>query len=123
MKCLIVDDSESARELLRLILEQPGLDILEAEDGEAAMREALRHVPDLIILDIGLPKMDGFAVLAALRQHPVFVLTRVIGLSAAAGDTQPEVLAAAGFTHFLTKPVRPAVLRAMVADMQASVLA
>ncbi|MGR3581245.1 MAG: response regulator, partial [Sagittula sp.] len=67
MKILIVDDDPSLRDLLRLALERAGHTVICAADGALALTHAARETPDLIVLDIGLPEMDGFEVCRRLR--------------------------------------------------------
>ena len=66
---LIADDKATGRELLRTVLESSGCSVLEAVDGEDAVRQASHAHPDLIILDLHMPKLDGFAVIAELRSE------------------------------------------------------
>ncbi|KPP89607.1 MAG: two-component system, OmpR family, response regulator [Rhodobacteraceae bacterium HLUCCA08] len=93
---LIVDDDPTIRDVVRIALERAGFATHEAADGRAALREADRLRPDLIVLDIGLPEMDGLEVCRSLRaksQVPVLFLTarddeidRVLGLELGADD-------------------------------------
>ncbi|MBW1955137.1 MAG: SpoIIE family protein phosphatase [Deltaproteobacteria bacterium] len=84
---LLVDDNPVNRTLLKKILEKEGYRVAEAEDGEAAMEAVFRKSPDLVLLDIMMPKMDGYAVCAALIQDARTVNIPVIFLSA---KTRPE---------------------------------
>jgi two-component system, chemotaxis family, chemotaxis protein CheY len=68
--CLIVDDSGIIRKVARRILESLGLQILEAENGEQALEACKRELPDAILLDWNMPKMDGYDFLRALRRLP-----------------------------------------------------
>ncbi|WP_370316037.1 response regulator transcription factor [Sagittula sp.] len=96
MKILIVDDDPSLRDLLRLALERAGHTVICAADGALALTHAGRETPDLIVLDIGLPEMDGFEVCRRLRARsdvPVLFLTarddevdRIVGLEMGADD-------------------------------------
>lgn len=78
---LIVDDEEMIRELAKDYLQSKGYDVLTAEDGKKGLQEAKSKKPDLIILDVNMPKMSGFQVLAELKKDkhtlniPVFMLT------------------------------------------------
>lgn len=95
-KILIVDDEKNIVDILRFNLKKEGFDIIEAYDGEQAMDMALNHNPDLILLDIMLPKIDGFTVCRRLRQTistPILMLTakeeevdKVLGLELGADD-------------------------------------
>ncbi len=111
---LIADDSESSRELLRFILHRIGCEILEAEDGEAAIYLAIQSEPVLIILDLNMPKQDGYAVAGELRKLTAFEATPIVALSAGISQADPVKIRESGFTTFLAKPVTPAKLRACV---------
>lgn len=97
---LIVDDDPTIRDVVRIALARAGFATQEAADGRAALREADRLHPDLIVLDIGLPEMDGLEVCRSLRaksQVPVLFLTarddeidRVLGLELGADDYVPK---------------------------------
>jgi len=99
---LIADDRPTSRELLRLVLERAGYEVLEAEDGEQAVERARSGNPDLILLDLQMPGLDGYAVLA-------------LTASAMRGDR--EKIMEAGFTDYLAKPAGPEVLRETVARL------
>ncbi len=116
LKCLIADDADGARELLRYILEGRGVEVIEARDGQEAIDLALEHIPSFVILDISMPKIDGYGVVAALRRIQHFYRTPILALTAGLGESAPDDLAKAGFTGWLAKPIRPAVLREALAN-------
>ena len=106
-KILIADDERVVRELLVAILFDAGYDVIEAKDGGAASRSVRAERPDLMILDVRMPVMDGFAVLRELRADPDTVDLPVIMLS---GHPAIEGQLAAwelGVQHYLTKPFTP----------------
>jgi two-component system cell cycle response regulator DivK len=113
-RVLIADDKSGGRELVRTVLENEMYDVLEARDGIEAIDMAHLHVPDLIILDLHMPGVDGFGVIQELRQHPAFAETPIIALTASAmrGDQQRAI--EAGFTGYISKPVSLKELRAEV---------
>jgi two-component system cell cycle response regulator DivK len=111
---LIADDKATGRELLRTVLESSGYSVLEAEDGEEAVRQARQAHPDLIILDLHMPKLDGFAAIAELRSEDEFVSTPILALTASAMRGDRERAMTAGFTGYLTKPIRLSDLRGEV---------
>jgi len=117
LKCLIADDAANARELFRFVLENLQVQTIEASNGEEAIKLAFLHRPAFIVLDIGMPEKDGYAVVAALRASPLFASTPIIALTAAIGETEPSTIRAAGFTSYLAKPIRPAVLREVVQEL------
>jgi two-component system cell cycle response regulator DivK len=114
---LIADDRESSRELLRLVLERAGYEVVEAEDGEQALARARADHPDLILLDLQMPGLDGYEVLAALRREARFENLPVLALTASAMRGDRERIMEAGFTDYLAKPAGPEVLRETVARM------
>lgn len=113
-KVLVADDKDTGRELVRTVLEKSGHQVFEAPDGEQAVLEARRVHPDLIILDIHMPGLDGFGVIEKLRKEPAFSHTPIIALTASAMMGDRERAMAAGFTGYITKPIRLEALRAEV---------
>ena len=111
MKILLVDDDPRLRDLVRLALERGGFAVITAGDGTSALRHAGREAPDLIVLDVGLPEMDGFEVCRKIRARsevPILFLTarddeidRIVGLELGADD-------------YVTKPFSPRELVARV---------
>ena len=69
LKILVVDDEARIVKLVRDYLERAGFEVIAAPDGEAALRLARRQQPDLIVLDVMLPKLDGYSVITELRKH------------------------------------------------------
>ena len=113
-KVLVADEKDTGRELVRTVLEKSGHQVFEANDGEKAVVEALRIHPDLIILDIHMPGLDGFGVIEKLRREKGFTATPIIALTASAMMGDRERAMAAGFTGYITKPIRLETLRAEV---------
>lgn len=113
-KVLVADDKASGRELVRTVLENTGYEVHEAADGAEAVEMARQIQPDLIILDIHMPQMDGFGVIQTLRGEAAFKNTPIIALTASAMMGDRERALAAGFTGYITKPIRLSVLRAEV---------
>ena len=108
---LIVEDSPSVRRLIDVSVRPLGLRILSAEDGISGLATARAELPDVILLDIGLPGIDGWEVLDELRGDAA---TADIGIIIVTAHAQPEVAAAAerrGADGFITKPFRPGHLR------------
>lgn len=115
-KILIADDSASSRDLLRFILQRFGCEVIEARDGQEAVELARASKPDLVILDLNMPVLDGYAAASELRKLPAFAMTPILALSAGASGRDVERLREAGFSLFLKKPVAPAKLRACIAE-------
>lgn len=111
MKILVVDDDPGLRGLVTLALERAGFAVVGAADGQQALTNAAREAPDLVVLDVGLPELDGFEVCRRLRarsQVPILFLTaqddevdRIVGLELGADD-------------YVTKPFSPRELVARI---------
>jgi CheY-like chemotaxis protein len=110
-KVLIADDKPTSRELVRTVLENCGYTVFEAGDGSEALRVAREIQPDLIILDLHMPRVDGFGVVVELRRDQQFASTPIMALTASAMHGDQERALAAGFTGYLSKPIRLATLR------------
>jgi len=109
---LIVEDEEPLRRVLRDLLERDGFHVLEAANGIQALDQIDRGAPDVVVLDLNLPQLDGFGVLARLRSKPATAKLPVIILTAQ-GDEDSEVkVLEGGADDFLTKPFRPRALSA-----------
>lgn len=114
---LIADDSQSSRDLLRFIVERSGCSVVEARDGEEALALALEFPPDLFILDLNMPRLDGYSLASELRKQQAFVQTPIIALSAGVTQTDSVRITEAGFSAFLSKPVPPAGLRKCISEL------
>ena len=103
---LLVDDEDSLRRVMKDLLEREGYAVVEARDGVQALDQVDRHAPDVIVLDLNLPGMDGYSVLSQLRSRPATRTSPVIVLTAK-GDEDNEVrVFELGADDFLTKPFR-----------------
>ena len=111
---LIADDKATGRELVRTVLENAGFTVIEASDGMEAVRTAKESSPDLIILDLHMPGLDGFGVIQELRRDPRFTSTPIMALTASAMQGDRERAIAVGFTGYVTKPIRLGALRGEV---------
>ncbi|MES2390393.1 MAG: response regulator [Acidobacteriota bacterium] len=116
-RILIADDASSSRELLRSILERSGYDVVEAEDGEQVLEMAPKVVPDVIVLDLQMAGMDGWATVAALRSHPELGRKPIVALAGAAMDVTADQMVKAGFSSYLVKPIGPRKLRECIAGL------
>ncbi len=114
---LIADDNRQLRMLVTAALRSLGHTIIEAADGEEAIEIAVRELPDLILLDVTMPKLDGFEVLHFLRKRPETRDVKVAMLTTAAQRTDLERGRALGCDEYLTKPFDPAELKALVGRM------
>ena len=104
---LIVDDEPMARTLLRLMLVRAGFVVFEAEDGFDALEKVSKNPPDVVLLDVMMPGMDGFTVCEKLRAEDNTARIPVIMLSAKTGLDSINQGLRAGATVYLTKPISP----------------
>jgi DNA-binding response OmpR family regulator len=101
---LVVDDHADMRLLLRIYLEQCGLHVREVEDGEAGVREAEEFRPDLILMDWGLPVLDGVTAMRVIRGRAYLDLIPVVILSGYDDPRYQKVAREAGCAEYLVKP-------------------
>ncbi len=104
-KILVAEDNLPSRELMREILETSGHEVIEAADGQQALDKLEEIEPDLVLLDIQMPLLDGYAVVRRLRQTPRFAGLRILALTAYAMQGDREKVLEAGFDGYLTKPI------------------
>ncbi len=104
-RILVVDDEASLRTLLRLVLEREGYDVREAGDGDRALEVARSIHPDAVLLDIGMPRKDGWAVLADLRSDPVLRAVPVVMLTGEADESTELRARDLGAVAYVAKPV------------------
>jgi DNA-binding response OmpR family regulator len=110
-KILVVDDEAKIVKLVRSYLEQAGFAVIEADDGQTALIQARREKPDLVVLDLGLPGIDGLDVARTLRRERD---TPIIMLTARIEDTDKIVGLELGADDYMTKPFNPRELVARV---------
>lgn len=113
-KILVADDNRQIRMLVGTALRPLGHQLIEAVDGEDALGTAIREQPDLVLLDVTMPKLDGFEVLAFLRKRPETAGIKVIMLTTAAQKTDLKHGVDLGCDDYVTKPFEPKVLRETV---------
>lgn len=116
-KILVAEDNLANRELIREILEAGGYEVVEACDGREALEKIAEAMPDLVLLDIQMPILDGFAIVRQLRENPRFTDLPVVALTAFAMRGDRERALAAGFTAYLTKPFDLQLLRTQIAQI------
>ena len=111
-KVLLVEDEDALRRVVKDLLEREGFTVFEAADGVSALDEIDRAAPDIVVLDLNLPRLDGYGVLSHLRARPQTANLPVIVLTAK-GDEDSEVrVFEYGASDYLTKPFRPRALSA-----------
>jgi two-component system, OmpR family, phosphate regulon response regulator PhoB len=111
---LVVDDEPSIVDLVRFTLEDAEVQVVEASDGAEALVLARRIKPDLVILDVQMPRLDGLEVCRQLRREPDFARAPIILLTAAGQEADRARGLSAGADEYLTKPFSPLALLALV---------
>ncbi len=106
-KILIIEDNEQNMYLLTFILKKHGYEVIQAHDGQSGIDLALRELPDLILLDIQLPVMDGYKVAAELIKSHDIQKIPIIAVTSYAMVGDKEKALAAGCTGYITKPINP----------------
>lgn len=106
-RILIIEDNATNMELMVYLLQAFGYEPLIARDGEQGLTVARRDLPDLIICDVHLPKLDGYGVVAALKGDPALCAIPALAVTALAMAGDRERLLAAGFDGYIGKPIEP----------------
>ena len=114
-KVLIVEDEETSLQIITLALQRRNRELLFARDGEEAVRIATSERPDLIVMDMMLPKLDGFGATRRIKADPALAAIPVIALTARTGDFDERKAREAGCADYITKPYRIEHLRARLA--------
>ena len=110
VKILYIEDNRENRMLVRAVLEAAGYVIVDAEDGLSGIEAAIREEPALILLDINLPGVDGYEIVAILKSFPNLASTPVVALTAYAMPGDRARCLEAGMDGYLTKPIQPKAL-------------
>ena len=118
-KILIVEDNPQNMRLIETILRAKDYTLLKATDGEEALDMAMKERPDLIIMDVWLPKMNGLEVTRRLRETPAFSRTPIIGVTAYAMKGDREKVIESGCDAYLSKPIDTRELPEVIAEMLA----
>jgi two-component system, cell cycle response regulator DivK len=109
-RILVVEDHEDNRQILRDLLANAGYDMIEAEDGEQGLMAAVRHLPDLILMDIQLPILDGYEVTRRLKADSALKAIPIIVVTSYALSGDEEKAYAAGCDAYVSKPYDPIAL-------------
>jgi CheY-like chemotaxis protein len=109
-KVLVAEDNPVNRELLRELLENRGYDVVEACDGQEALRMVDETQPDILLLDIGMPVLDGYAVARRIRENPALAPLPLLAITAYAMQGDREKILHSGFDGYLSKPVNARAL-------------
>ncbi len=113
-RVLVADDDPDILALVAYRLERSGYEVLTASDGADALRLTIAHRPDLVVLDVMMPRIDGYGVTRAIRQHPPTERTPVLLLTARVQEADVARGFEAGADDYVKKPFSPQELRARV---------
>ncbi|HUQ29426.1 MAG TPA: ATP-binding protein [Usitatibacter sp.] len=116
-RILIADDNADSATTLSIMLEMLGNEVRIAHDGEQAVRAAREFKPDAILLDIGMPKLNGYDACAQLRGFPETAAAFMVALTGWGQEEDKARARAAGFDHHIVKPVEPSALEALIAGI------
>ncbi len=116
-KILVVDDTEDNRQILRDLLGMAGYDMVEAHDGAEAVERASEHRPDLILMDIQMPVMDGYEATRRIKADPALRAIPVIAVTSYALSGDEEKTRAAGCDGYVAKPYSPRQMLSKVREI------
>jgi two-component system cell cycle response regulator DivK len=105
MKIVVIEDNVHSAKLAQKLLKRAGYEVALAEDGESGYDTVVEQNPDLVLIDLGLPDLDGQTVVGLLRQQPTLEETPIIAFTAWPQDTAHEMAAAYGCDGVITKPI------------------
>ena len=120
LRVLVVDDNVDTAETLGMLLKATGHDVRTAHDGLAALEAAVDYRPNMMVLDIGLPGLNGYEVARRIRQEPTLKHTVLVALTGYGQELDRETSLEAGFDHHLVKPARFAQLQQILATVSVS---
>lgn len=116
-RVLVVDDNIDAADTLGMLLRLAGQDVVVVHGGVAAIEQALAHVPEIVVLDIGMPDLDGYEVCRRLRQEPLTQNAVLIAVTGWGQDADRMRSRDAGFDHHLVKPVEWSTIEKLLAGL------
>jgi two-component system cell cycle response regulator DivK len=115
-RILVVEDQEDNRQILRDLLANAGYEMIEADDGEKAVAAALREHPDLILMDIQLPVLDGYEATRRIKARPELKAIPIIAVTSYALSGDAAKALEAGCDDYVPKPYSPRALLAKIRD-------
>jgi two-component system cell cycle response regulator DivK len=113
-RILVVEDQKDDRQIIRDMLAATDYEIAEAEDGEQALAAVAKQRPDLILMEIQLPSIDGYEAMRRIRTDPALLLIPIIAVSSYAPSGEEQKARAAGCDDFVPKPYSPRQLLAKI---------
>jgi twitching motility two-component system response regulator PilG len=109
IKVVVVDDGKTTRRIVKSLLEKAGGEVITATDGFESLAKVMEHQPDIIFLDIMMPRLDGFQTCALIKNHPAFKTIPVVMLSTKCGFERAKIERAysriVGADHYMSKPI------------------
>jgi two-component system cell cycle response regulator DivK len=115
-RILVVEDQEDNRQILRDLLSNAGYDMIEAEDGVQAIAAAAQHRPDLILMDIQLPTLDGYEATRQIKSDPALSAIPIIVVTSYALSGDEDKAREAGCDAYVAKPYSPRALLAKIRE-------
>jgi len=116
-KILIVDDEQHVVDVVKMRLEVSGYEVIAAYDGQEGLRMARDEKPDLIILDVMLPKIDGYKICRMIKFDPKYKHTPIIMFTARAQESDMQLSKEVGADSYLTKPFEPKILMGKIKEL------
>ena len=116
-KILVVEDTEDNRQILRDLLGMAGYDMIEAHDGAEGVSQATEHKPDLILMDIQMPVMDGYEATRRIKADPELKAIPIVAVTSYALSGDEEKARAAGCDAYIAKPYSPRQMLAKVREI------
>jgi CheY-like chemotaxis protein len=117
LRVLVVDDNVDTVLSFSMLLRASGHEVQTAHDGLAAVQAAINYRPDIVLLDIGLPGLNGYEVAKQIRQHPELKHVVLVALTGYGQDSDRQASGQAGFTHHIVKPARFEELQKILATV------
>ena len=115
-RILVIEDNAANLELLRYLLASSGYTVSQAHDGGQGIALARQELPDLILCDLQMPVVDGYQVLAQLRQHAETAGTPIVAVTAFSMPNDRQKVLTAGFNGYLSKPIEPTTFVAQIEE-------
>jgi len=122
-RVLIVDDNKAAADMLAMLVRMQGHEVVTVSDGYEAVQQAAEFLPHMILMDIGMPKMNGYEAARAIRKQPWGKLLLLVALTGWGQDEDKRRTKAAGFDHHLVKPADPGEVRRLIGIAESRITA
>ena len=121
-RILVIEDNAANLELVRYLLTFSGYTVLQATDGEQGLALARQEQPDLIVCDLQMPVIDGYQVLAQLREHAETANTPIVAVTAFSMPNDRQKVLTAGFNGYFSKPIEPESFVAQIEEFLPALL-